>query len=152
MLYCAYGSNLDTFQMSERCPDSKVIGTGMLRGWKLVFKYHADIVQDEYSSVPVLVWNVSSDDIKALDSYEGYPDYYGCKLVEVRLDKYSPTYGRFVYALAYVMNDFYNKIEMPDRSYFEHIENEYIKNGMDLNYLYKAYREAKRYDGKYLDN
>ena len=44
-LYAAYGSNLLIPQMSSRCHDAKVIGTGRIMEYKLVFRYHADIEQ-----------------------------------------------------------------------------------------------------------
>ena len=36
--YIAYGSNLNVRQMMRRCPESRVIGTGTLNGWELLFK------------------------------------------------------------------------------------------------------------------
>ena len=123
--------------MSYRCPDSRVIDTGMLYGWKLVFKYHADIIEDKDCSVPVLIWDVSEDDIEALDMYEGYPRYYITKQVDVKLDN-----GKTVNAFVYVMKDKYDVLEAPSYSYFKTIENGYIENEMDISYLYNAIEEA----------
>ena len=36
--YIAYGSNLNLEQMKMRCPDSKLIGTGMLNNYQLLFR------------------------------------------------------------------------------------------------------------------
>jgi hypothetical protein len=36
-LYFVYGSNLDAEQMKRRCPDSKVLVSGCLRGYRLDF-------------------------------------------------------------------------------------------------------------------
>lgn len=77
MLYVAYGSNMNLSQMAYRCPSSKVIGVGKLKGWKLVFNVHADIIKaDETDEVPVLVWDIADEDWDMLDRYEGYPSYY----------------------------------------------------------------------------
>lgn len=137
MLYCAYGSNLNLNQMDFRCPNSYVIGTGMLHGWRLVFKYHADIIPDGKSSVPVLIWDVPIEDIEALDMYEGYPRYYMTRNVTVDMDD-----GRTLDAFAYVMQPSFNTIEEPNNTYFNCIEEGYIENGMDLDYLYEAKKES----------
>lgn len=137
MLYVAYGSNLNINQMAFRCPDAKLIGTGMIHGYRLVFKYHVDIIQDTKSSVPVLVWDVSQDDIAALDMYEGYPKYYTTKDIDVEMDN-----GQIVHAFVYVMQPNYGTIEPPSNSYFSVIEDGYIENNMDLDYLYDAEKES----------
>ncbi len=35
--YFAYGSNMHTPRMQERCPSARIIGTGVLRGWRAVY-------------------------------------------------------------------------------------------------------------------
>lgn len=44
MYYIAYGSNMNLAQMARRCPGARVVGMGLLRGWKLTFNVHADNV------------------------------------------------------------------------------------------------------------
>ena len=36
--YIAYGSNLSVEQMRHRTPKAKIVGTAVLRGWRLLFK------------------------------------------------------------------------------------------------------------------
>ena len=36
--YIAYGSNLNLQQMKHRCPTAEVVGTAVLRNWKLWFR------------------------------------------------------------------------------------------------------------------
>ena len=36
--YVAYGSNLNREQMAHRCPDAKLVGTGMLSNYEMVFR------------------------------------------------------------------------------------------------------------------
>lgn len=119
--YCAYGSNLNIEQMEERCPFAKIIGSGMLHGWKLVFKYHADIIPDKDSSVPVVLWDI----------------YYDTVNVDVETD------DGIVKAFAYIMNDEHDELETPAVSYFNTIEDGYKDNGLDMSYLYNAYREVE---------
>lgn len=135
--YCAYGSNLNIEQMKARCPSAKIIGSGMLRDWKLVFKYHADIIPDNGSSVPVVLWNITEDDLASLDMYEGYPNYYNTVIVDVETD------DGIVSAFVYVMNDKYNELEVPAASYFNTIADGYRDNELDMNYLYDAYNEVE---------
>ena len=54
-LNAAYGSNLSVSQMAYRCPEAKIVGTGKINDYKLVFRYHADIEKSVGSYVPVLV-------------------------------------------------------------------------------------------------
>ena len=86
--YVAYGSNLSVEQMALRCPDAKMIGTGKIRDYKLVFRFHADIEKSKGSYVPVLVWKISKADEKRLDIYEGVSSgYYHQEKVKVLMDK-----------------------------------------------------------------
>ena len=36
--YVAYGSNLNREQMAHRCPEAKLVGTGMLSNYEMVFR------------------------------------------------------------------------------------------------------------------
>ena len=72
--YIAYGSNLNVRQMMRRCPESRVIGTGTLNGWELLFKgsktgAYLTIEQNPDGTVPVAVWEVSKRDERNLDLY-----------------------------------------------------------------------------------
>ncbi len=77
MQYFAYGSNMNVSQTQQRCPGITRIGTFQLEGFRLVFNYHADIVPAEACSVHGGLWNITEDHEVALDTYEGYPSYYG---------------------------------------------------------------------------
>ena len=86
-LNAAYGSNLSVSQMAYRCPDAKIIGTGKINDYKLVFRYHADIEKSVGSYVPVLVWELNKADEKQLDRYEGVKGgYYHQEDVTVLMD------------------------------------------------------------------
>lgn len=84
--YFAYGSNLVKDDMQIRCPDSKVVGWGMLEGYRLVCQgdkgnAYLSVVEDPNMSVPVGMFEVSEKDIQSLDEYEDYPDMYLKKTV-----------------------------------------------------------------------
>ena len=63
--------------MQQRCPGVTHIGKFQLEGFRLVFKYHADIIPMEGCTVHGGLWNITAAHEAALDTYEGYPDYYG---------------------------------------------------------------------------
>ena len=97
-LYIAYGSNLNLRQMSYRCPTAKVVGTAVLRNWRLLFCGVATIERYKGGEVPVLVWDIQPKDERALDIYEGYPQLYRKETVRVTLN------GKQVKAMIYIMN------------------------------------------------
>jgi gamma-glutamylcyclotransferase (GGCT)/AIG2-like uncharacterized protein YtfP len=78
-LYAAYGSNMDSAQMAERCPHSPQQRTGWLEGWRLTFGGAelgwegalATVVEDDAARVFVVLYDVSESDQKALDRWDG---------------------------------------------------------------------------------
>ena len=70
MLYFAYGSNLNHFQMKRRCKDSLFIKKINLKDFKLTFrsKYRAsDIEYKKNSIVPGGLFKISKNDEKKLE-------------------------------------------------------------------------------------
>ena len=79
MLYFAYGSNLNHFQMKRRCKDSVYLKKINLKNFRLTFrsKYRAaDIEYKKNSIVPGGLYEISKNDEKKLDVYEEYPTLY----------------------------------------------------------------------------
>ena len=79
MLYFAYGSNLNHFQMKRRCKDSIFLKKINLKDFKLTFrsKYRAaDIEPKKNSIVPGALFEISKSDEKKLDVYEDFPNTY----------------------------------------------------------------------------
>ena len=98
MLYFAYGSNLNHFQMKRRCKDSIFVKKINLKNFKLTFrsKYRAaDIEAKKNSIVPGGLFDISKSDEKKLDLYEDYPilykkyyfSYYGKKVMTYTMVK-----------------------------------------------------------------
>ena len=107
-LYVAYGSNLNVEQMSRRCPDATVAGTGVIKNYQLEFwgwPGHgvATVTPKNGCDVPVALWEISAADEKNLDSYEGFPHLYRKEDIEVILDT-----GEVVTAMVYLMNKKYH--------------------------------------------
>ena len=79
MLYFAYGSNLNLFQMKRRCKDSVFLKKYELKGYRLNFRSKfraADIEKSKNSLVPGALFEISKSDEKKLDVYEDFPILY----------------------------------------------------------------------------
>ena len=98
MLYFAYGSNLNHFQIKRRCKDSIFLKKITLKHFKLTFRSKhrvADIEPKKNSIVPGALFKISKSDEKKLDVYEDYPilykkyyfTYYGKKVMTYTMVK-----------------------------------------------------------------
>ena len=108
-LYAAYGSNMDTDLMKERCPHSPTRGTGWIKDWRLTFGGEdigwegavATIVEEPGACVFVLLYDMLDDDEKRLDDIErALPDLYD--KIHLRVS----TLDGDVLAWTYVLNDY----------------------------------------------
>lgn len=78
-LYAAYGSNLDPRLMAQRAPSSPMAGSGWIEGWRLTFAGAdvgwdgalATVVEAPGERVFVVLYDVTSQDERALDQWEG---------------------------------------------------------------------------------
>lgn len=89
--YLAYGANMNVDMMAKRCTDAKLIGTGTLQNYRLMFKgeppsSYGTIEPWDGFEVPFVLWKISAADEKALDRYEGYPRVYQKHTVEVEVN------------------------------------------------------------------
>jgi gamma-glutamylcyclotransferase (GGCT)/AIG2-like uncharacterized protein YtfP len=90
--YFAYGSNMDPRYMADHCPEARAIGSGRLDGYRLEFTVYSDrwgggaanIEPDAGAHVWGVVWDVTSEDLAALDTFVGHPSFYRREDVEVR--------------------------------------------------------------------
>tara|TARA_B100000579_G_scaffold220325_1_gene180192 strand:+ start:2191 stop:2598 length:408 start_codon:yes stop_codon:yes gene_type:complete len=129
MLYFAYGSNLNHFQMKRRCKDSIFLKKYELKGYRLNFrsKYRAaDIEKKKNSSVQGALFDISKSDEKKLDVYEDFPVLYK-KL-------YFKYYNKTV--MTYIM---------PKKTSFRYPTEKY------LNVIKKGYKDCKL-DARFLLN
>ena len=79
MLYFAYGSNLNHFQMKRRCKDSVFLKKINLNNFRLTFrsKYRAAQIEPKKNfKVVGGLFEISKSDEKKLDIYEDYPILY----------------------------------------------------------------------------
>lgn len=144
LLYFAYGSNMDLNQMAFRCPDAEVLETVRLEGYRLAFRSNggnrgvATILPDPDSHVDGVLWEISPEDERNLNFYEGFPRLYGKRTLTVvnRL-------GKEVEAMAYVMNAPYkNRPAVPSASYLRGILRGCQQNGIDTRPVLAASLDA----------
>ncbi len=71
--YFAYGSNMSLKQMKKRCPQHKVVGQGILRGfrWIINSRGFANVIQSADDCVIGVVYEISGSDEADLDKKEG---------------------------------------------------------------------------------
>ena len=141
--YIAYGSNLSMEQMAYRCRDARVIGKATILGWKLVFRQHATIEPEEGSEVPVLLWEISKEDERRLDVYEGFPMYYYKTDMDVVMTELDGKRPRKVKAMVYLMEDGH-PIHLPTPSYYQTLLGGYERFGFDTELLERAMDEANQ--------
>lgn len=140
-LYIAYGSNLNIRQMSFRCPDAEVVGTGIIPDYRIAFKAlganaFATIEPCAGEFVPVAVWAVSRRDEAALDRYEGVPKHYTREVIKVIMD------GKTVSGLVYIMNQSAVPL-LPSQGYFDCVLSGYRSFGLDEQKLFDAWRRVE---------
>lgn len=131
-LYVCYGSNLHLQQMSYRCPDATVYGSGVIKNYRLKFYGVASIEPQPGEDCPVGVWKISERDEKNLDRYEGFPSLYRKEEIEVTMDS-----GEVVTAMVYIMNRNGTEYD-PSSTYYNTIYNGYKSFGLPTKYLEDA--------------
>ena len=108
--YIAYGSNLNIRQMRMRCPSARIIGTSVLKDYELLFKgsktgSYLTIEKCETGKVPIVIWEVTAQDEKALDRYEGYPNFYYKRELKAKYKGIRTGKHRTVTAFVYIMHE-----------------------------------------------
>ena len=141
MLYFAYGSNLNWHQMKkERCPRSKYLKPYILKGYKLCFSHktdhsiygHANIIKNKKSKVPGALWNITKNDERELDGYEGVDyNYYHKEYFKIKKNK----------ILVYVQGVYY--LKKPNSTYLHTIIEGYRDCDLDIKKLKKIISKYK---------
>ena len=140
--YIAYGSNLNINQMKRRCPTARVIGTGFIEDYELLFKGsktggYLTIEKAEGKSLPVAIWKVTELDEQALDRYEGYPTFYYKADVEIDIKGIKTGKEYRKKAFVYIMHED-RDVEMPSKYYVMTCLEGYKTFGFSPKYLEDA--------------
>ncbi|MFH8086652.1 MAG: gamma-glutamylcyclotransferase family protein [Candidatus Aenigmatarchaeota archaeon] len=142
MKYFAYGSNMNPERMRNRRVKFLKREHAILKGYKLVFNKistknpmegYANIIEDDKEVVEGVLYEMKEDELKNLDEFEGYPNHYTRKKVNVILEN-----GQTVEAITYIAKpDKTREGLKPSKEYLKH-----LLKGCDL--LSKEYCEKLR--------
>jgi len=134
MLYFAYGSNLNHFQMKKRCKDSCFLKKINLKNFRLTFRnMYADIEFKKNTIVQGALFEISKIDEKKLDLYEDYPIVYK--------KHYFYYYGKKVMTYTMVKK---TSFTFPTERYLNIIKHGYKDCKLDNKYLAKALKIDKK--------
>ena len=135
MLYFAYGSNLNHFQMKRRCKDSVFLKKYEIKDYRLNFRSNyraADIEKKKNSIVVGALYEISKSDEKKLDLYEDFPILYK--------KMYFKYYNKKV--MTYIMIK-KSEFRYPSEKYLNVIKQGYKDCKLDKTYLLKALQNVK---------
>ena len=128
MKYFAYGMNTNLTQMAARCPGAVCLGPAWIDNYALVFRHFADIEPEVDSYCDGVLWEITDDNLVALDALEGYPYHYTRFSVVVNTDRGTNT------ALVYQMVD-QSFEQPPSNHYFNTVYEGYEQNNVDTHQL-----------------
>ena len=139
MLYLAYGANTHRGSMAYRCPEAEFIGTARLANHALAFRGVADVRPAKGQAVHVALWDITDNDLAALDRFEGYPRLYtrrqaAFEVLTLHRRVVLPTRAR---AWVYQMTKGYG-LSAPSWSYLETLKEGYADCGLPADQLADA--------------
>ncbi len=122
-LYFSYGSNISLEKMLKLCPNARLVGTGYLADYQLVFTAHleqrsrggADVVPQTGEEVWGLTYEISDAELAAMDANKFYPAIYDRIEVPIHLQNAQTT----VLAWTYVMQDKQKSFAQPTVEYVQ---------------------------------
>jgi gamma-glutamylcyclotransferase (GGCT)/AIG2-like uncharacterized protein YtfP len=120
--------NTNLTQMSARCPGAVCLGPAWIDNYALVFRHFADIEPEVDSYCDGVLWEITEDNLRALDQLEGYPYHYTRFSVVVNTDRGADT------ALVYQMVD-QSFEQPPSNHYFNTVYEGYAQNSVDTHQL-----------------
>ena len=135
ILYFAYGSNLNHYQMKNiRCFGSRYLKAFFLKDYKMIFSHpnklnkfgYANMIKRKGSKVAGAIWEITKLHEKILDNYEQFPNIY--QKEHFYLD------GKKI--MFYIMKKYF--IKNPPKSYIDTINQGYKDCNIDLkiNYVF----------------
>jgi gamma-glutamylcyclotransferase (GGCT)/AIG2-like uncharacterized protein YtfP len=119
-------TNLD--EMAARCPGAVCLGPAWINDYALVFRYFADIEPASGGWCDGVLWEITDDNLAALDRLEGYPWHYTRFSVVVHTDRGSDT------ALVYQMTD-QSYEQPPSGHYYNMVAEGYQQNSVPTDQL-----------------
>ena len=135
MLYFAYGMNTNTQGMAQRCPGAVAFGHARLLGHRFRFSGPADVQVDRRCDADGVLWDITEDCLRSLDSLEGYPYLYNRKWAWVEFQ------GKQHQALVYYMQPG-NRNRPPSSGYFNCVLEGYEEFGVPTRQLWENVNQS----------
>ena len=152
--YIAYGSNLNVRQMRMRCHSARIIGTSSLKDYELLFKgsktgSYLTVEKKFGGAIPVAVWEVTAEDERALDRYEGFPTFYYKKELTLPIKGIRTGKVRNRRVFVYIMHE-ERPIGIPSLAYMQICLEGYDDFGFNRQPLIEAYLNTRglRHEGE----
>ena len=129
-------------------PECQTNGTPVIHDYELLFKgsktgAYLTIEKKKGRNVPVAVWEVTVDDEKRLDRYEGYPVFYYKTEMELPVKFLKTGETKNITAFVYIMHED-RKIGIPSETYTGTCAIGYMNFGFDMEFLEKALKKSTR--------
>lgn len=131
MRYFAYGMNTNVAEMASRCSGAVNLGHAYISDFEFVFRTHADIAPKKGAVCHGVLWEISEDNLDALDQLEGYPTYYTRFSVAVTTDDATS------HALVYQMNN-QESVSNPYDGYLYMVTEGYQENNVPKDQIIRA--------------
>jgi gamma-glutamylcyclotransferase (GGCT)/AIG2-like uncharacterized protein YtfP len=139
MYYFAYGMNTNLGSMQQRTPTSVSMGRAQLNDFEFRFAYHADVVPKPGKMVEGVLWSIDQDGLRALDTLEGYPNYYD--RIRVTVTCQSKEYSAWVYVMTPGQD-----LGMPSNHYKDHLLEGYTQHRIPINQILEGLHQARYYE------
>lgn len=127
MKYLAYGSNLNLKMMKDRLGKVNIVGTYILKDYKLDCDKYLTVSKCIGEYVPCGVFEINDEDEKLLDEYEDYPNLYHKEYIDNQL--------------IYIKNETNNL--KPTKQYIDDCLKGYEYFNFDKNILLKCFNKLK---------
>jgi gamma-glutamylcyclotransferase (GGCT)/AIG2-like uncharacterized protein YtfP len=141
--YFSYGMNTDPSAMELRTGVPIPIGRALIRDHAFRFAYFADVYPKQGVTTQGVLWDITEEQLAALDKREGYPTHYDRKIVEIEAR------GHIYKAWMYYMTD--KNVEMaltagpaPSEYYYGMLTSGYTYFGVPMAQIEDALAIAKK--------
>ncbi|SDM45270.1 gamma-glutamylcyclotransferase family protein [Siphonobacter aquaeclarae] len=135
--YFSYGSYMSPEKMKASIPSARLIGTGRLNGYRLVFTAYselrsrvgADILPADGETVWGIVYEIPQESLAEMDRNKAYPVLYDRLEVDTQVD------GKPVRAWTYALVDKTDSNHPPDAAYLKLLADLTRVHGFPESYL-----------------
>lgn len=131
--------NTNSASMSQRCPSAVDLGPAHLPDHTMVFNYYCDIVPAAGGAMPGVLWEIDEDTLTQLDYFEGFPEFYQRKQVQVVCNNLSGWVNAWVYYMPQ------GEPGKPSTMYYECVHQGYAQHGLNTEILSDALRCVDKY-------